>query len=223
MQGRIDQADVFISGLPAPEQFQPVFRITLGDHLGESIMVSDINGDGISDILVGAPGTTSDKKGRIEYLSRTHVILGSTEIKGGADFETARHQQDITISFDSKTSGVGRLVGSSDFNGDGVSDILVGGDSAVYVFFGAQLRPPEITKAKYRKGASELSIFGTDFTGSARVEINGVVVDGPATFEPDENKLVLRGKKSELNLRNGKNEVVVIRRGVRSNAIKLKV
>ena len=125
---------------------------------------------------------------------------------------------DITIS-----GGPSRIVGTGDFNGDGVSDILVGSDSAVYVFFGAQLRPPEITKAKYRKGASELSIFGTDLTGSARVEINGVVVDSLAIFEPDENKLVLQVKKSELNLRNGKNEVVVIRRGVRSNAIKLKV
>ena len=223
MQGRIDQADVFIEGLPIPDQFQPVFRTTLGDHLGESMNVGDINGDGIPDILIGAPGATSDKKGRVEYLSRTHIILGSPEIKSGMDFQTARHQQDVTISFDSKTSGVGRQVGSNDFNGDGILDILVGGDSDFYVFFGAQLRPPEITKAKYRKAASELSIFGTDLTGSSRVEINGVIVDGQVTFDPDQNKLALRGKKTELNLRSGKNDVVVIRRGVRSNAIKLKV
>jgi hypothetical protein len=223
IRGTIDQADVFISGLPVPRLFRPVSQTTLGDHLGESLEVADINGDGISDILIGAPGATSDKKGRVEYLSRAHAILGSTEIRSGTGFEIARDQQDITVSFDSKTSGGGSRVGSGDFNGDGVSDILVGSHGAVHVFFGGGLRPPQISKAKYRKSSSELSIFGTDFTGSAHVEINGVVFDGQITFDLDENKLVLEGKKSDLNLKKGKNEVVVIRRGLRSNTIKLNV
>ena len=182
----------------------------------------DINGDGVPDILIGAPGATSNENGRFEYLSRAYVILGSTEIKSGAQINTGQSQQDITISFSSKTSGVGRQVGSGDFNGDGVSDILVGSDSAVYVFFGGPLRPPEITKAKYRSSSSDVIIFGTDLTGSARVEINGVVVDREVSFDPDTNKLVLHGDPSELNLRDGKNQVAVIRKGARSNTIKLK-
>jgi hypothetical protein len=185
--------------------------------------VRDINGDGVSDILIGAPGVTSDRKGRVTYLSRAHIILGSTEITQGTRIQTARNQQDITISFDSKTSGVGRRVGSGDFNGDGLGDILVGSDGAAYVFFGGPLRAPEITKAKYRKGSSELLVFGTNFTGLARVEINGVVIAREVTFEPDSERLVLQGSESELNLHNGKNEVVVIRKGARSNAVKLKL
>lgn len=223
MRGAVDRTDEFIFGIPPPSPFHALFQTTLGDHLGESLAVRDINGDGVPDILIGAPGATSNENGRVEYLSRAYVILGSTEIKSGAQINTAQSQQDITISFNSKTSGVGRQVGSGDFNGDGVSDILVGSDGAVYVFFGGPLRPPEITKAKYRSSSSDVIIFGTDLTGSARVEINGVVVDREVSFDPDTNKLVLHGDPSELNLGDGKNQVAVIRKGARSNTIKLKI
>ncbi len=222
MRGTVNQSDALISGLPPPNPFQPLYQTTLGDHLGESLAVRDINGDGVPDILIGAPGLTRDETGRVEYLSRAHVILGSTDIKRGALIQTARCQQDITISFDSKTGGVGSRIDSGDFNGDGVSDILVGSNSAVYVFFGGPLKPPEITTARYRTASSELTIVGTDLTGSARVEVNGVVVDRDVRFEPDSGKLVLRAEPSELSLHDGKNQVAVIRKGARSNTIKLK-
>ena len=99
----------------------------------------------------------------------------------------------------------------------------MGGDLPNRVFFGGPVRAPEITKAKYSKNSSKLLVIGTDFTGSARVEINGVVIDREVTFEPDENRLVLRGLESELNLRHGKNDIVVIRKGARSNVVRLKV
>jgi len=223
MRGAVNRTDEFIFGIPPPNPFHPIFQTTLGDRLGESLSVSDINGDGVPDLLIGAPGLTSDKKGRVTNLSRVHVILGSTEIKSGAQIDTAQSQQDITISFDSETSGFGRQIGSGDFNGDGVSDILVASYSAVYVFFGGPLRAPEIIKAKYRSGLSEVSIFGTDFTGSTRVEMNGLVVDRQVSFDPDTNKLLLNGTRSELNLHDGKNQVAVIRKGSRSNTVKLKM
>jgi len=223
MRGTVNRTDEFIFGIPPPNPFHPIYQTTLGDHLGESIAVSDINGDGAPDILIGAPGLTSDKKGRVTNLGRVHVILGSTDIKSGAQINTAQSQQDITISFDSDASGVGRQIGSGDFNGDGVSDILVASSSSVYVFFGGPLRAPEITKAKYRSGSSEVSIFGTDFTGLTRVEINGLVVDRQVSFDPDTNKLLLNGTRSELNLHDGKNQVAVIRKGSRSNTVKLKM
>jgi len=223
MRGTVNRTDEFILGIPPPNPFYPIYQTTLGDRLGASLAVTDVNGDGAPDILVGAPGLTSDKKGRVTNLSRVHVILGSTEIKSGAQIDTAQSQQDITISFDSEASGFGRQIGSGDFNGDGVSDILVASYSAVYVFFGGPLRAPEITKAKYRSGLSEVSIFGTDFTGSTRVEINGLVVDRPVSFDPDTNKLFLNGTRLELNLQDGKNQVAVIRKGSRSNTVKVKM
>ena len=182
-----------------------------------------MDGDGISDILIGAPGMTNIKEKGATPLSRGYVIVGSTEIGRDEFISIDRDQQDIIIGFDAETIGVGRQINSGDFNGDGVSDILVGSDWTAYVFFGGQIRPPHIAKAKYIKSSEKLSISGTDFTGATRIEINGVVIDAEATFDADSDKLILRGKKAELNLHGGKNQVVVIRKGARSNTAKLKL
>src|SRR5712691_2365898 len=54
------------------------------------VATGDVNGDGVPDILIGAPGATSNENGRFEYLSCAYVILGSTEIKSGAQINTAQ-------------------------------------------------------------------------------------------------------------------------------------
>jgi hypothetical protein len=223
IEGVVSQPDVFIRDLSFPSSLASGENVEqFEDLLGQSLEVSDIDGDGVSDILIGAPGDWR-KDTRFKNFSRAHVILGSTEIKKGTPVAIGREQQDITISSDKKRSSLGWQVGSGDFNGDGIRDILVGGDLPNRVFFGGPVRAPEITKAKYSKSSSKLLVIGTDFTGSARVEINGVVIDREVTFEPDENRLVLRGLESELNLRHGKNDIVVIRKGARSNVVRLKV
>ncbi|HEU4389560.1 MAG TPA: FG-GAP repeat protein [Blastocatellia bacterium] len=223
LAGSISQPDMTIAGLLAPQPFHPVYQVTLGDHLGQSLAVSDLNGDGRPDLLIGAPGATSDNKGRVQYMSRAHIVIGSREIKHGARIETMRTQQDVTISFDARTGGVGRRVASGDFNGDGVRDILVASDTAGYVYFSGPLRAPEIASAKYKAGAAQLTILGTDFTGASRVEINGALIDRAVTFDAEQSRLVLQGTPAELNLVDGKNTLVIIRKGARSNAVKIKM
>jgi hypothetical protein len=224
LHGRVLQGDAVLAGLPEPAGFIPITGVPLGDRFGQSAAVSDIDGDGVADIIVGAPGLTANDR-IVGPLSRVYVVLGSTAIVKGTSVVAGREQHDISISFGSETEslGIGSEVGSADFNGDGFGDILVGSGQAVQVFFGGTLRPPQISKAKYRAAARELVITGTDLTGAARVEINGVVVDREVRCEPPDNRLFLEGSKSELNLHDGKNRVTVIRRGARSNTIKVKL
>lgn len=96
------------------------------------------------------------------------------------------------------------------------------GTGAIYVYFGGPLLPPAINKAKFKQGKSRLTITGSEFTGNLRVEINGVIINREATFVPEDGQLILRGTRDELNLNSSPNQVVVIRKGTRSNIARVK-
>ncbi|HKP11744.1 MAG TPA: hypothetical protein VJZ91_06520, partial [Blastocatellia bacterium] len=223
LRGTIDDVDVVIAGLPMPRLFRPIDRNTLGDHLGEAMAVGDVNGDGHADILIGAPGETSNDNGIVIGLSRAHVIIGSPELRRGTRIETFGAQQDATISFSPKANDFGSRVETADFNGDGIRDILVSNNHSAYVYFGGPLRAPEVSAAKYKPKTGELTVFGNDLNGAARAEINGVLIDVPAVFDADRGALILHGTPAELNLRDGKNQIALTRKGARSNAVKIKV
>jgi FG-GAP repeat len=215
--GIVSQPDVVIAGLPVPNPFNPLSQITLGDHLGEALAVGDFNGDGFPDILAGAPGDTSNEFNQIVPTARAYVFLGSRELKSGARIETARFEQDITIGFG------GSQVGSGDFNGDGVQDIVASDGRAARVYYGAPLSAPEIDAASYDQGRSELIIQGAGFTGMARVKVNGELLDREIQFDPNNYKLPLHGSPAELNLHAGKNKIIVLRKEARSNVVKIRL
>jgi hypothetical protein len=204
-----------------------------GDALGTSIATGDFNGDGIADILVGAPfadGINNEKSDSGE----AYVILGSSQLTNGTTIEIAQDLQDVTILGQRNETNLGSVVGSGDLNGDGISDLIVQASNAdspstanqdsvdIYIFFGGAIRPPEIRKAKFKEGKSQLQILGTDFTGDTQVEINGVIINRQVILSPLEGRLILSGTRQELNLGSGNNQVVVIRRRTRSAAARVR-
>jgi hypothetical protein len=137
---------------------------TPGDHLGVSVDGIDIDGDGLSDILAGAPSDASAPVGS----GKVYVTLGAENVSGPAA---------MTLTGQSEGSLFGRLVAAAgDMNGDGLGDFAVvapeaagGTSSEISVFLGAagNLGVP----LKF-SGAGATS-FGTCAAGGGDLEDDG--------------------------------------------------
>lgn len=116
-----------------------------GDRLGTAVAAGDVNGDGIDDIILGAP----DADGPLNQDSETgevYVIWGSTQLPQQIDLRQTAPP--VTLIGHQSRSGFGQTLTSMDFNGDGLAEVVVGqpvgsgpggsrpGAGSVYVFFG---------------------------------------------------------------------------------------
>lgn len=121
------EADVILSGQPS------------NDNFGETLTCGDTNGDGMDDIVIGAPRASH---GAI-HNGRSFVFNGSTEMVDGV----ATMADMIQTGEPSSHEAFGTCTKVADWNRDGMADVLVsapGNDGngpssgRVYVFRGAQ-------------------------------------------------------------------------------------
>jgi len=97
-----------------------------GDHFGASVSsAGDVNGDGLSDLIIG-----------VEYYNsgtgRAYIYFGGTNIDSIAD---------VTLTGDVSGGLFGISVSSAgDVNGDGYSDVIVGANirRRAYIYYGGQ-------------------------------------------------------------------------------------
>ena len=96
--------------------------------------LGDINGDGISDMIIAAPGYNSG-------TGRSYVLLGSSILGNGLSLSSLNGTNGFKI--DGESTGAGSLISTlpGDINGDGYADILIGASGyspagRTYVIFG---------------------------------------------------------------------------------------
>ena len=180
-----------------------VFGGDADDYLADrfSLAHGDFNGDGIDDILAGAPKAGGPDNSR-KNAGEAYVILGASDVKGTVDI--AKDQQDFTVIGASEGDNLGFVVTSGDVNGDDIDDILVGSRFArgpdadrgnageVYVILGSPDLSGTVDMALDEQDFTVLGAKADDYLGYALAagDVNGddvddIIVGAPGADDPD--------------------------------------
>ena len=119
--------------------------------MGDSMATGDVNDDGITDLVLGAPFAGrvpgSPHGSERTELGEVYVIFGSPTL--GGSISIPQKQQNFTISGPEQWSELGDAMAVGDVNGDGIDDIIATAEAAdgpggsrpntgvVYVVFGS--------------------------------------------------------------------------------------
>ena len=149
------------------------FRLTgalFNDATGSAVAGGDVNGDGLADLLIGAPGAGV---GEADGVGVIYVVYGAATFPARLNLGALDGSRGFRIEGSAEGDGVGGAVGyAGDMNGDGLGDILIGAPSATvggseaagraYIVFGRRAFPPRLS---------------LDGLGSGGVAVNGVSAD----------------------------------------------
>ncbi len=187
-------------------------------HLGQTFAVADVNGDGIADLIAGAPYAGREPNtppgGVRTTVGEVYVVYGSHDLHGHVT--VAQDDEDVRLSGVNQLEQFGSSVAAADVSGDGIADIIVGasgydgpaGDrtdpGGVFVFFGGKDMPKQATlrdAAVTITGADANDNFGTlvaaaDVNNDNRAEVIG---SAPGGAGPD-NKRSASGEVSIIDI-----------------------
>ncbi|MCB1583538.1 MAG: FG-GAP repeat protein [Xanthomonadales bacterium] len=162
--------------------------ISANDKLGFSVSsAGDVNGDGIDDVIVGAPETEFNGD---SWVGSVYVIFGSDSgLANPFNMSTLNGQNGFAIHGIDASDRTGDSVSSAgDVNGDGIDDLLIGasigGDNSTgvaYVIYGTELgfpHPFELSSINALNGFTLVGIENSDQFGRSVRKAGDVNGDG---------------------------------------------
>lgn len=181
--------NIDVATLSASEGFK-ISGEAAGDASGGAVSsAGDFNGDGIDDLIVGAPH--ADPGGR--YDSGTSYVIYGHAGSGDIDLAALTPSLGFKIfgpySFQSYSGG--SVTSAGDINGDGLSDVIVGAPveggeiGNAYLIYGTQSAPGNIDLSVGLTASQGFVIHGAnddDFTGNAVSGLGDINGDGIDDF-----------------------------------------
>jgi len=158
------------------------------DYSGAAVSAAgDINGDGIDDLIIGAPGASPN----VDYSGASYVVFGDDQgLPNPLNLSSIDGSNGIVFNGVANYDESGTSVSAAgDINGDGIDDLIIGapyasgGDGAGYVVFGsdqAWTSPINLSGLNGTNGFLINSVADADSLGisvSAAGDINGDGVD----------------------------------------------
>ena len=198
--------------------------ISSDDRFGNSVSSADINGDGIDDLIIGAPFagiidypgyyyTYSDRRGEV------YVIFGTTDgFDVDIDLTTLDGSNGLTISGLDENDRLGSSVNSAgDINGDGIDDLILGASGAgsageTYVVFGSNDEFSSSLDLSSLDGRNGFIIYGIDegdrlgFSVSGAGDFNGDGFDDLIIGAPSADSTSYDSRAGEVYLLFGKSD-----------------
>lgn len=187
-----DQVEDFVAGVPKGlmlyglvsflngTDLKPMINYTgeqMGSYFGHAVATTDVNGDGMVDLLVGAPMFMArGSDGRLEEMGRVYVYLQ----RGPLNLELSLPHLTGTQVFGRFGSTIAPL---GDLNQDGFNDVAIscpfGGDDRqglVYIYNGysegLREKPSQVITGQWAAGTIPAS-FGFALRGAKDLDMNG--------------------------------------------------
>jgi hypothetical protein len=210
-------ADIVIYGRTNAVKISGVPLGVVGEGLGKAVAAGDVNGDGISDIIGGAPFYTA---GNDISQGRAYVFFGSRTLTPSSRRDTSKtsgaEAPNAMFGGIDAADFLGSVISVGDVNGDRIEDLILGvpqgsgpgnariGSGEVYVIFGSstmsgardlQKQPPDTTFYGADPGdALGFSLALGDWNGDG---VKDLILGAPAADGPE-------------NRRDGAGEIYVI-------------
>ncbi len=173
--------------LAAKESDLTLFGPGPSSFFGDSLASGDVNGDGISDLIVGAT-FASEPTSSVPAAGQSgavYMFFGSSDLSG--DRDTAEGQFDAALFGAEELDEVGDTVASGDVNGDGIDDVIVTAEAAdgpdnargtageVYVLYGSSDLHGRLSVAG---GDQDVTILGAEPNDTLGFSLASGDIDG---------------------------------------------
>jgi hypothetical protein len=190
--GKTDGTAINLSAIASGTGGFGITGVDWDSHSGSSVSTAgDVNGDGLDDLIIGAPNTKIDRL----YKGKSFVIFGKAD--GTAIDLSAIGTGGFVINGENSNNYSGHSVSSAgDVNGDGLDDLIVGafGISKSYIIFGKK-DSTTIELSAIASGTGGFVINGNSYNGksvSSAGDVNGDGLDDLIVGTPLSD---LNGKK----------------------------